>query len=353
MMNKENEHTVYMQRCLDLAIQGLGTTYPNPLVGAVIVWKDKIIGEGFHHRSGEPHAEVLAIRSVKNRELLKQATLYVNLEPCSHYGKTPPCADLIVKTGIPRVVVGTPDTTEKVHGKGIRTMQEGGIEVITGIREQESRFINRRFFTYHEKKRPYIILKWAESADGYLDEERIAGQQGPHWISGPLGRQLVHKWRSEEQAILVGRKTALIDNPALTAREWYGRNPLRLVIDRELTLPTGLQLFDDEAPTIIFNNLREEKHTHPEPVRIDFSKPIIPQITEELYSRQIQSMIVEGGAYTLRQYIESGMWDEARVFKGNRYFHAGVKAPVLKRQPSGIIHTGDSTYHLFFSANFF
>ncbi len=352
-MNKESEHTRYMQRCLDLAMQGLGTTYPNPLVGSVMVWEDKIIGEGFHHRSGEPHAEVLAIRSVKNRDLLKKATLYVNLEPCSHYGKTPPCADLIVKTGIPRVVVGTTDTTEKVQGKGIRKMQEGGVEVITGMLEQESRFINRRFFTYHEKKRPYIILKWAESADGYLDEERIAGQQGPNWISGPLGRQLVHKWRSEEQAILVGRKTALIDNPALTAREWYGRNPLRLVIDRELTLPPDLQLFDDEAPTIIFNNLREEKHTHPEPVRIDFSKSIIPQITAELYHRRIQSLIVEGGAYTLRQYIESGMWDEARVFKGNRYFHTGVKAPVLKHQPSGIIHTGDSTYHLFFKATYF
>ncbi|HHJ10905.1 MAG TPA: bifunctional diaminohydroxyphosphoribosylaminopyrimidine deaminase/5-amino-6-(5-phosphoribosylamino)uracil reductase RibD [Bacteroidetes bacterium] len=348
-MNKENEHARYMQRCLDLAIQGLGTTYPNPLVGSVIVWKDKIIGEGFHHRSGEPHAEVLAIRSVKNRDLLKKATLYVNLEPCSHYGKTPPCADLIVKTGIPRVVVGTLDTTEKVQGKGIRKMQEGGVEVITGVLEQASRFVNRRFFTYHEKKRPYIILKWAESVDGYLDEERTDGQQVPNWISGPLGRQLVHKWRSEEQAILIGRKTALIDNPALTAREWYGRNPLRLVIDRELTLPSNLQLFDDEAPTIIFNNLREEKHTHPEPVRIDFNKPVIPQITEELYSRQIQSLIVEGGAYTLRQYIESGMWDEARVFKGNRYFYAGVKAPVLKRQPSRIFHTGDSTYHLFFN----
>ncbi len=352
-MNKRGEHERYMQRCLDLAGHGLGTTYPNPLVGSVIVHNGRIIGEGFHHRSGEPHAEVLAIRSVKEKNLLKKATLYVNLEPCAHYGKTPPCAGLIVKTGIPRVVIGTIDTTEKVSGKGIRIMQEGGVEVLTGILEQESRFVNRRFFTYHEKKRPYIILKWAESADGYLDEKRLPGQEGPNWISGPLGRQLVHKWRSEEQAILVGRKTALIDDPALTAREWYGRNPLRLVIDRELTLPATLQLFDEEAPTIIFNNLRTEKHTHPEPVKINFSRPLLPQILGELFQRQIQSLMVEGGAYTLQQFITAGLWDEARVFRGNRYFHAGVKAPALKKQPVEIIRLPDSVYHLFYKTSRF
>ena len=347
-MNKRDEHVKYMQRCLDLAAMGLGTTWPNPLVGSVIVYEDKIIGEGFHYRSGEPHAEVLAIQSVKEKSLLKRSTLYVNLEPCSHYGKTPPCAELIVKTGIPRVIVGTIDTSEKVHGQGIQRMKNGGVEVTTGILEKESRFINRRFFTYHEKKRPYIILKWAESADGFLDQERLPGQQGPNWISGPLGRQLVHKWRTEEQAILVGRKTALIDDPALTAREWYGRNPLRLVIDRELSLPSGLQLFDDEAPTIIFNSLREEKHTHPEPVKIDYSKPIILQILEELYQRQILSLIVEGGAYTLQQFIEAGLWDEARIFKGEHYFYTGVRAPATGKQPAKIIDMADSTYHLFY-----
>ena len=347
-MDKRNEHVKYMQRCLDLAAMGLGTTWPNPLVGSVIVYEGKIIGQGFHYRSGEPHAEVLAIRSVKEKHLLKKSTLYVNLEPCSHYGKTPPCADLIVETGIPRVVTGTIDTSEKVHGRGIKRMKDGGVEVTTGVLEKESRFINRRFFTYHEKKRPYIILKWAESADGFLDEERLPGQQGPNWISGPLGRQLVHKWRTEEQAILVGRKTALIDDPALTAREWYGRNPLRLVIDRELGLPPGLQLFDDEAPTIIFNSLREEKHTHPEPVKIDYSKPVIPQILDELYQRQIQSLIVEGGAYTLQQFIETGLWDEARVFKGEKYFYAGIRAPATGKQPAKIIDITDSTYHLFY-----
>ncbi len=352
-MAKEKESKKYMQRCLDLATHGLGSTYPNPLVGSVIVFNNKIIGEGFHRKSGEPHAEVLAIRSVLDKNLLKKATLYVNLEPCSHYGKTPPCADLIVRTEIPRVVVGTMDTTEKVHGQGIRKMQNGGVDIITGILEKECRFINRRFFTFHEQKRPYIILKWAQSADGFLDEERLPEQKGPNWINGPLSRQLVHKWRSEEQAILVGRKTALLDNPALTARDWYGPNPLRLVIDRELSLPASLQLFDDSAPTIIFNNIRDQEHTHPETVKLDFSRSVIEQILKELYNRKIQSMIIEGGAYTLSQFIERKLWDEARVFIGNRYFHAGVKAPTLKKQPIEIITLSDSTYHLFYKTTHF
>ena len=342
-----------MRRCLELARRGLGTTWPNPLVGAVIVHEGHIIGEGFHHRSGEPHAEVLAVRSVKDKELLKTSTLYVNLEPCSHHGKTPPCADMIVREGIPRVVVGTIDTTDKVRGQGIARMREGGVEVITGVLEEESRYINRRFFTYHEKKRPYILLKWAESADGFLDEERLPGQEGPNWISGPLGRQAVHRWRTQEQAILVGRKTAVIDNPALTSREWWGRNPLRLVIDRELSLPPTLQMFDEEAPTIIFNNVKTKKHTHPEPVKINFSQPILPQILDELYERQIQSLIVEGGAYTLEQFIREELWDEARVFRGERYFHKGVKAPSPGRQPKEIVSLVDSVYHLFFRTDHF
>ncbi len=342
-----------MRRCLDLAGRGLGTTYPNPLVGSVIVHEDHIIGEGFHHRSGEPHAEVVAVQAVKDKALLKKSTLYVNLEPCSHHGKTPPCADMIVREGIPRVVVGTVDTTGKVMGKGLARMRAGGVEVVAGVLEEESRYVNRRFFTYHEKKRPYILLKWAESADGYLDEERLPGQEGPNWISGPLGRQAVHRWRTQEEAILVGRKTALIDDPALTAREWRGRNPLRLVIDRELSLPAHLQLFDDEAPTIIFNNLRSERHTHPEPVKIDFSQSILPQILDDLYERQVQSLIVEGGAYTLQQFIGADLWDEARVFRGERYFHKGVKAPALGRQPAEIVRLPDSVYHLFFRSDRF
>ncbi len=352
-MSQKEQDERYMERCLELAQRGLGTTWPNPLVGAVIVHEGRIIGEGFHHRSGEPHAEVLAVRAVRDKRLLKQATLYVNLEPCSHQGKTPPCADMIVREGIPRVVVGTMDTTDKVRGQGIARMQAGGVEVVTGVLEEESRYMNRRFFTYHEKKRPYILLKWAESADGFLDEERLPGQEGPNWISGPLGRQTVHRWRTQEQAILVGRKTAVIDNPALTAREWWGRNPLRLVIDRELGLPPTLQLFDDEAPTIIFNNLKTERLTHPEPVKIDFSTPILPQILDELYERRIQSLIVEGGAYTLEQFIRAGLWDEARVFRGERYFHKGVKAPALGRQPKEIVPLVDSVYHLFFRSDHF
>ncbi len=352
-MSQKEQDERYMRRCLELARRGLGTTWPNPLVGAVIVHEGHIIGEGFHYRSGEPHAEVLAVRSVKDKELLKTSTLYVNLEPCSHHGRTPPCADMIVREGIPRVVVGTIDTTDKVRGQGVVRMQEGGVEVITGVLEEESRYINRRFFTYHEKKRPYILLKWAESADGFLDEERLPGQEGPNWISGTVGRQAVHRWRTQEQAILVGRKTAVIDNPALTSREWWGRNPLRLVIDRELSLPPALQLFDDEAPTIIFNNVKTKKLTHPEPVKIDFSQPILPQILDELYERQIQSLIVEGGAYTLEQFIREDLWDEARVFRGERYFHKGVKAPSPGRQPKEIVSLVDSVCHLFFRTDHF
>jgi diaminohydroxyphosphoribosylaminopyrimidine deaminase/5-amino-6-(5-phosphoribosylamino)uracil reductase len=352
-MERKEQDERYMRRCLDLAVRGLGTTYPNPLVGSVIVCDGEIIGEGFHHHSGGPHAEVVAVQAVKDKTLLKKSTLYVNLEPCSHHGKTPPCADMIVREGIPRVVVGTLDTTDKVMGRGVKKMQEGGVEVVTGVLEEESRFVNRRFFTFHEKKRPYIILKWAESADGYLDEERLPGRVGPTWISGPLARQMVHRWRTQEQAILVGRKTALIDDPALTAREWWGRNPLRLVLDRELSLPPTLQLFDDEAPTIIFNNLRTERHTHPEPVKLDFSREVIPQILEELYVRQIQSLIVEGGAYTLERFIGAELWDEARVFRGDRYFHKGVKAPAPGRQPAEIVRLPDSVYHLFFRTGIF
>jgi len=352
-MDKAVEHKKYMQRCLDLAAQGLGTTYPNPLVGSVIVYNGKIISEGYHYKSGEPHAEVLAIRSVKDKTLLKQSALYVNLEPCSHYGKTPPCADLIVNTGIPEVIIGTIDTSDKVHGRGIQRLRNGGCKVTTGILEKECRQINRRFFTFHEKKRPYIILKWAQSADGFLDEEREEGQKRPDWISGPLGRQLVHKWRSEEQAILVGRKTALIDNPSLTVRDWYGENPLRLVIDRELTLPSSLHLSDDEAPTIVFNAIKEKHNTQPELVSLDFSRPIEKQILDFLYERDIQSLIIEGGAYTLEHFINNTYWDEARVFYGNRFFHAGIKAPALKRQPVHAIDLADSHYSLFYRSQTF
>ncbi len=342
-----------MRRCLELARRGLGTTYPNPLVGSVIVHEGRIIGEGFHHRSGEPHAEVLAVRAVTDRRLLRQSTLYVNLEPCSHHGRTPPCADMIVREGIPRVVIGTLDTSEKVSGRGVARLRDGGVEVITGVLEEESRYVNRRFFTFHEKKRPYVLLKWAESADGFLDEERLPGQEGPNWISGPLGRQAVHRWRTQEEAILVGRKTALIDDPLLTAREWWGKNPLRLVIDRDLTLPATLRIFNDEAPTIVFNHRLSRRHEHPEPVRIDFREEILPQILEELYRRQVQSVMVEGGAYTLQKFIEADLWDEARVFKGERYFHAGVKAPAPGRQPAEKIDLGDSVYYRFFRCDHF
>ncbi|NOY38471.1 MAG: bifunctional diaminohydroxyphosphoribosylaminopyrimidine deaminase/5-amino-6-(5-phosphoribosylamino)uracil reductase RibD [Chlorobi bacterium] len=338
-----------MMRCLDLARCGLGTTYPNPQVGSVIVRHGKIIAEGFHRRSGEPHAEALAIAAVKDKSLLKGSSLYVSLEPCSHFGKTPPCADLIVSSGIPRVVVGTLDTSKKVAGKGIGILRAGGCEVVTGVLEKECRRINRRFFTWHEKSRPYIILKWAESADGFMDRKRNPDDSsGPDWISGPLGRQLVHKWRSEEQSILVGTRTAQIDDPSLTVREWTGRQPLRLVIDRKLSLPETLNLFNDKAPTLIFNSRLNRPDSQPEYIKLDFNGDIIDQILEVLYQRQIQSVIIEGGADTIERFIKKELWDEARVFTGKMRFYDGIQAPRLAFQVEESVHLHDSVCDIYF-----
>lgn len=342
-MKKEDEF--YMMRCMDLARHGLGTTYPNPLVGSVVVYHGRVIGEGFHRKSGEPHAEALAISSVRDRSLLKDATIYVNLEPCSHYGKTPPCANLIVSSGIPRAVIGTRDTSSKVAGRGVEILKKGGCSVTEGVLEEESRRINRRFFTWHEKKRPYIILKWAESADGFIDRVRKKDDpRAPNWISGPLGRQLVHKWRSEEQAILTGTRTALMDDPALTVREWSGTNPLRMVIDRDLVLPPDLKLFDNTTETVVFNQRENRRDHQTEYVRLDFTKEIIPQILDFLYHREIQSLIVEGGAITLNGFIRSGLWDEARVIQGTEKFLDGVKAPEIPLQPDERFSLPDTTY---------
>lgn len=320
----------YMQRCLQLAANGLINAAPNPMVGAVIVYQDRIIGEGYHVRCGEGHAEVNAIRSVKDESLLPESTIHVSLEPCSHYGKTPPCADLIISKGIHRVVIGCIDPFPQVSGRGIKKLREAGIEVTVGVLENECKALIRRFVTFNLQQRPYITLKWAQSADGYLDIIRSTGS--PVILSTPLTSLHVHKLRAEHKAILVGRKTALLDNPSLTVRHWYGDNPLRLVIDRNLTLPLSLHLFDGQTPTLIFT---EEEHPSSENrtyITLDFNQNILPLILAELHQRKIQSLLVEGGAQLLQSFINSDLWDEAYIEQAQTPLYHGVEAP---RIPSG------------------
>lgn len=308
-------HEKYITRCIEIAKNGLGTTAPNPMVGSVIVYKEQIIGEGFTSAYGGPHAEVNAIASVADKTLLHKATLYVTLEPCSHFGKTPPCSDLIIKHGIPHVVIGTMDSHSKVSGKGIDKLKAAGCKVTLGVMEAACKEHHKRFFTFHNKKRPYIILKWAETQDGFI-APKTRKEQKPVWITNPYSRQLVHKWRAEEQAILVGTKTVLEDNPGLTVRDWTGKHPVRVVLDRALKLPKHSQIFNNEAETLIIS----EKE-------IDFSNQVAKQLADYLHQKDIQSIIVEGGRETLQTFINENLWDEARVFIGNTNFKQGVKAP--------------------------
>ena len=331
-MNIQDKHKKYMQRCIELAQTALGNTYENPVVGAVIVHNDKIIGEGYHCKAGEPHAEVNAINSVKNQELLKESTIYVSLEPCSHIGKTPACSTLIINKKIPRVVIGTIDSFSKVQGRGMKMLQDAGIEVITGVLESECRELNKRFFTFHEKKRPYVILKWAQTLDGFIDSDGKYSNES--WITNNVSKILVHKWRTEEPAILVGRITAEKDNPKLNVREWTGNNPLRITIDVKNVLPSDLNLFDNSQPTIVFSNIDKEISPNLKYVKIDSTQKLVPQILNHLYSVGIQSLIVEGGESILSQFIEAGLWDEARVFVGNKLFVSGVKAPLINKLPN-------------------
>jgi diaminohydroxyphosphoribosylaminopyrimidine deaminase / 5-amino-6-(5-phosphoribosylamino)uracil reductase len=324
----ETEDIKFMHRCLELASGAEGLTYPNPMVGAVIVYEGKILGEGYHVRSGEPHAEVIAINSVSDKSKLGLSTLYVNLEPCSHFGKTPPCADYIISNKIPRIVIGTTDTSEKVSGKGIKRLLDAGCEVGAGVIEEECRRLNRRFFTFHESKRPYITLKWAQSADGYLDILRSeAHKSGPTWISGKPERVLVHKWRASEQAILVGGKTLRADKPQLNVREWKGRNPLRLILSSSGSVGTESLLKNTNDGTIIFTHNASAGFPDKNKVILDKSVPSSEQIVRYLYSSGIQSLFIEGGAEVLNHFITTGLWDEARIFTGSDYFRNGVKAP--------------------------
>lgn len=322
----------YIQRCLDIAKNGLGTTYPNPLVGSVIVYDDKIIGEGWHKKSGEPHAEVNAIHSVKDPSLLSKSTIYVSLEPCSHYGKTPPCCDLIIKHKIPKVVIGTIDPNSKVAGNGIKRLQEHGIQVTVGILEKECLALNKRFFTFHTKKRPYIILKWAESQDGFM-APLYKEEKKPVWISNEFSRQLVHKWRSEEQAILVGTNTVIEDNPKLDVRDWNGKNPIRIVLDKTGKIPNDFAIKDNTTKTIIFtegeNLIASENCIYENTI---FDNELTQSIINILYTYGIQSILIEGGKKTLQSFIDANFWDEARVFVGNIYLEKGLSAPKINKE---------------------
>lgn len=336
------EEEKYMRRCIELARNGCGNTSPNPMVGAVIVHKGKIIGEGYHMRCGEAHAEVNAIRSVKNPSLLKESTIYVSLEPCSHYGKTPPCADLIIEKQIPRIIIGCGDPFSEVAGRGIQKLREAGREVMVGILEKECRELIGRFITFNTLRRPYVTLKWAESADGFIDIHRTDGL--PEALSTPLTSMLVHKKRAETDAILVGTRTALLDNPSLTVRNWAGRNPVRLVLDRELSLPANLHLFDGTARTLVFTGKERSDRANVEYIRLDYAKDILPQLMDTLYRKKLQSLLVEGGAQLLQSFINAGLWDEIFVEKSNRLLHNGVKAPEISDKNRYVIENHFGTH---------
>lgn len=326
-----------MSRCIELAKNGLGQTYPNPMVGCVIVHDENIIAEGWHQKAGEPHAEVNAINNLKDESLIKDSTIYVSLEPCSHYGKTPPCADLIVGKGFKKVVIGMTDPFSKVKGRGIKKLFENGCHVRVGVFEQECKALNKRFITFHEKHRPYIILKWAASKDGFLSpfEYGKSKNQNPVWLTNTYSKQLVHQWRAEEQAILVGSHTALMDNPSLTTRLFNGPNPLRVLIDKALKVPKTSAIFSANAKTLVFTEKSPSKNEeHLDYAEIDFKTGILPQILNELYKRDIQSVIVEGGRVTLQSFIDAELWDEARVFESKILLQQGTKAPSLNAKIS-------------------
>ncbi len=342
-----------MRRCLQIAKNGLGNTAPNPMVGAVIVYQNKIIGEGYTSAYGGAHAEVNAIKSVKDPSLLAKSTLYVTLEPCSHFGKTPPCADLIIKHQIPAVVVGIVDPNEKVSGKGIEKLKANGCHVTTNVLATACRKHHKRFLAFHEKKRPYLILKWAETQDGFIAplNERRTLKPAPVWISNEQSRQLVHQWRSEEQAILVGTNTVLQDNPKLDVRHWSGKSPIRMVIDKDLRVSKHSHVLDGSNRTILFANQRHQlkpmKEVELQP--IDFSKPIIPQLCAVAHSQNINSILVEGGAQTLQAFIDAGFWDEARVFIGATSFKDGIKAPTLTTDLYNTTMVGTDTLNMYYN----
>jgi diaminohydroxyphosphoribosylaminopyrimidine deaminase / 5-amino-6-(5-phosphoribosylamino)uracil reductase len=322
----------YMQRAIQLARMGGVNVVPNPLVGAVIVHNDRIIGEGYHRVFGGPHAEVNAVNSVSEPELLSESTIYVSLEPCAHYGKTPPCANLLVEKRFKRVVIGTVDPFAKVAGQGIRILEDAGISCTIGVLEAACQLLNKRFFTFHEQQRPYVILKWAQTADGFIDAERNSNETGQiRWISSHETQAIVHQWRAEEQAILVGWKTVLNDNPSLTVRAVEGKHPLRIVVDGNLQAPQTATVFTDGLPTVVLNTLKSEENGAVRYLQLpDLS---VASQLNALYELNVLSILIEGGRHTLQQYIDSGNWDEARVIVGKPAFGSGTKAPLMPLLP--------------------
>lgn len=341
-----------MQRALDLAVLGAGTVSPNPMVGAVIVYNDHIIGEGYTSPYGGPHAEVNAVQQVIARlgeeeavRCFQQSTIYVTLEPCAHHGKTPPCADMLVRYGFKEVVVGCQDPFAKVNGAGIQKLKDAGIAVRVGILEDACCFVNRRFFTKLKDFRPYVILKWAETHDGYFAPE----EQEQQWISNKLSTQLVHKWRSEEDAILVGTRTALIDNPSLTNRLWTGKSPKRVLIDKNLQVDSASAIFSDDVETIVFNALQSDWKEKKKLIELENFDLYLPQnILYQLYLMDVQSIIIEGGAKTLQAFIEAGLWDEARIFVGSEAWGKGIKSPQLPVDASQTQKVGTNTLRYFY-----
>ena len=316
-------HEYFIEKCISLARKGILNVSPNPMVGCVIVNDGEIVGEGYHKEYGKNHAEVNAINSVKDKSVLKNSILYVNLEPCCHHGKTPPCTDLIIKYNIPKVVIGCIDTFSKVSGQGIKKLKNNSVEVIYGVLEKDCIELNKRFFCYHINKRPYIILKWAKSKDNFVAPNN---QEKPFWMTSDESKKLVHSWRAEEDAILVGRKTVVSDNPSLTVRMCEGKNPIRIVIDKELSLNEKSNVFDDQAETIVFNNIKTaiiDKITY---LKADFNN-LNQDILKQLYNRDILSLIIEGGAFTINSFIENGLYDEIRVFTTNKVLENGIKSP--------------------------
>lgn len=324
----------YMRRCLQLARKGEGFAKPNPMVGAVIVHNGSIIGEGYHRKYGEAHAEVNAIRSVKDPSLLAESTIYISLEPCAHHGKTPPCAELIVSKKIPRAVVAIADPNPKVAGKGIRIMRKSGMDITVGVLEEEARELNRMFFVNQLYQRPYVILKWAQSRDGFIDHYRVSrDEKSPVRISNDLTHSIVHKFRTNIQGIMVGTNTALLDNPQLTARKWFGTNPTRIVIDRENKIPHDSAIFDNTAPTIVFTESvpsSSARNEHIKYIQTDFSKDTNRQILEHLYNESIYSLLVEGGSRLLSSFIEKSLWDEAYIEISGKELISGVQAPDIQ-----------------------
>lgn len=347
------QHEKYMRRCLELALLGAGSVSPNPMVGAVVVSNDKIIGEGYHQKYGEAHAEVNAINQViddfpEAAELLKTATIYVSLEPCAHYGKTPPCADLIVKHQIPNVVVGCCDPFAQVDGKGIEKLKAARIEVVTGVLEKECQWLNRRFFTRVQKHRPYVVLKWAQTNDGFFAPD----DNSQFWITGGESRRLVHQWRAEEDAIMIGKNTAAIDNPQLNVRYAQARSPKRVIIDRRLELNSALNVFDQSVETLIFNEVRTDVDGKIKYITLeDFDRYVPQYILFQLYLQDIQSVIIEGGARTLNSFIEAGLWDEARIFTGDKELKRGIRAPEVQGRLIGEYSPGRDKLRVFVNEN--